>query len=299
MSCSTPANQPHNPSGYAAGYMKGRIRLPRKTSTGGASLPGLGALVRSLLAAREPLALLLDFDGTLARVRDRPADARPEPAALTALNRLAADTPIAIVSGRGLDDVQSLIAIPRATYFGSHGQEARLPGGQTINPFGETAPELGQLRGRIAAVAREFAGTWIEEKPQALVLHYRNLRDQGRLPDLRQRIQSLAGKHPELRMMAGRKVFEFVPANAPGKGGAVQWYLERLGSRDASAYLPVYFGDDVSDESAFAAVADGGIGALVARQARPTAAGYRLGGVNEVAAALTLLARAEPGQPSG
>ena len=108
-------------------------------------LPGLGALVRSLLAAREPLALLLDFDGTLAPICDRPDDAKPESAALTALDRLSADIPIAIVSGRGLDDLQTLIAIPRATFFGSHGQEVRFPGGQTINPFGGTVPELGAV----------------------------------------------------------------------------------------------------------------------------------------------------------
>lgn len=254
-------------------------------------LPGLGALVRSLLAAREPLALLLDFDGTLAPICDRPDDARPEPAALTALDRLSADTSIAIVSGRGLDDLQTRIAIPRATFFGSHGQEARFPGGQTINPFGGTVPELGQLRGRIAAVAREFAGSWIEAKPQALVLHYRNLRDQDKLPDLRQRMLNLAAEYPELSMMAGRKVFEFVPAAAPGKGGAVQWYLDRLGHGGNAACFPVYFGDDVSDEGAFAAVDPLGISVLVARRARPTAAGYRLSGVNEVASALTLLAR--------
>ncbi|MDE2702680.1 MAG: trehalose-phosphatase [Chloroflexota bacterium] len=267
--------------------------MPQETSKTGSGLPGLGALVRSLLAAREPLALLLDFDGTLARICDRPGDARPEPAALAALNRMSADTPIAIVSGRGLDDLQTLIAIPRATFFGSHGQEARFPGGQTINPFGESAPELGQLRGRIAAVAREFAGSWIEEKPQALVLHYRNLRDQGKLPDLRRRIQILAGEFPELSMMAGRKVFEFVPAAAPGKGGAVQWYLDRLDPGGNAPRIPVYFGDDVSDEGAFAAVDPLGIGVLVARRTRPTAAGYRLSGVNEVAAALTLLARGQ------
>lgn len=269
--------------------------MPPNLSASGAGRPGLGALVASLLAAREPLALLLDFDGTLARIRDRPDDARPEPAALAALNRLSGETPLAIVSGRGLDDLLTLIAIPRATYFGSHGQEARLPGGRTLKPFGESGARLAPLRVAASAVAREFAGTWIEEKPQALVIHYRNLRDKGQLPDLGQSARSLAETHPQVRMMAGRKVFEFVPADAPGKGGALEWFLDRLESRGGSAYRPVYFGDDVSDEGAFATVADRGTGVLVARRARPTAAGYRLRGINEVAAALTLLARAAPG----
>ncbi len=257
----------------------------------GAGLPGLGGLVACLLRARRPIALLLDFDGTLARICDRPSEARPVPAAAAALQRLSADAPIAIVSGRGLVDLQTLIEIPRATFFGSHGQEARLPGGRILKPFGDSGAELESLREQIAAVSREFDGTWIEAKPQALVLHYRGLRDQGQLPGLRERVQALARRHPDLSMMSGRKVFEFVPASAPGKGGAVKWYLDRLDPGEGAPHLPVYLGDDVSDEGAFSAVAECGIGVLVARRARPTAARFRLGGVNEVAAALTLLSR--------
>ena len=263
-------------------------------TSGVAGLPGLGRLTARLLCERRPLALLLDFDGTLARIRDRPGDARPEPAAIAALQMLSAETPIAIVSGRGLDDLQTLIKIPDATFFGSHGQEARYPGGPTLKPFGECGAGLERLRGPVAVLAREFEGTWVEEKPQALVLHYRNLRDRARFPELRDRIGALAGHHPDLSMMSGRRVFEFVPATAPGKGGAVEWFLDRLDPGGGADHLPVYIGDDVSDEGAFAALATTGIGVLVARRARPTAARYRLSGVNEVAAALTLLARARP-----
>lgn len=259
----------------------------------GSGLPGLGGLAAHLLGARRPLALLLDFDGTLARICERPGDARPEPSALAALVQLSAETPVAIVSGRGLADLQTLIAIPRATFFGSHGQEARRPGGRTLKPFGDGGTGLEPLSGRIAALSREFAGTWIEEKPQALVLHYRKLADHDRLEDLRRGVEDLAEQNPQLSMMSGRKVFEFVPATAPGKGGAVEWYLDRLDRGGAPRHLPVYMGDDVSDEGAFAAVATRGTGVLVARGARPTAARYRLSGVNEVAAALTLLARAQ------
>ncbi len=272
--------------------------MQSRTRKGGAGLPGLGALAARSLRARRPLALLLDFDGTLAPICERPEDARAEPAALAALERLSNVTPVAFVSGRALADLQNLIRIPGAAYFGSHGQEARLAGGQAFKPFGGSGVELESLRGQIAAAAREFEGTWIEEKPQALVLHYRKLRDRDRLPELRERVRALAGRFPELGMMAGRKVFEFVPASAPGKGGAVTWYLERLDPGGARDYLPLYIGDDVSDEGAFAAVASRGLGVLVARKARPTAAGFRLGGVNEVAAALTLLARGKP-QGSG
>ncbi len=257
----------------------------------GADLPGLGALAARLRAYRGPLALFLDFDGTLARICDRPADARPEPAAVRALAALSAAIPVAIVSGRALGDLRGLIDLPRATYFGSHGQEAKMPGGPIVHPFGKSEAALEPVLARIGRLAERFPGAWIEEKPQAVVLHYRNLRDEALQAQLRGRIEELAGELAGLRMMAGRKIFEFVPAAAPGKGGALNWQLGRLGARSGANFLPVYFGDDVTDEDAFAAVAAAGFGVLVAARSRPSAAGYRLNGVNEVAAALTLLAR--------
>ena len=287
------AGWPHNAHAQTAAQVKACSRLQPNESGDGSGLPGLGSLAAHLLGVRRPLVLLLDFDGTLARIRDRPDDARAEQSALAALEQLSGDMPVAIVSGRGLSDLQALIAIPRATFFGSHGQEARFPGGRILHPFGGSGAGFEPLNDQIAVLAQEFEGTWIEEKPQALVLHYRNLRDHERLGDLRRGVATLAEQYPQLSMMSGRKVFEFVPATAPGKGGAVEWYLDQLDSGDASGHLPVYMGDDVSDEGAFAAVATRGTGVLVARRARPTAARYRLSGVNEVAAALTLLARAQ------
>ena len=257
----------------------------------GRSLPGLGALVACLDFHRGALALLLDFDGTLAPICDHPGDARPEPAALRALEALSPKVPLAIVSGRGLTDLMGLIDLPGSTYFGSHGQEVKLPGGQIAQPFGDRAAALAPLLAPVRSVAEQHVGSWVEQKPQAVVLHYRNLGNQEELPRLRARIAALAGQFPQLRLMAGRKVFEFVPASAPGKGGAVNWFLDQLGSEPRSDLLPVIFGDDVTDEAAFGAVETNGIGVLVARRARTTAATYRVSGVNEVAAALTLLAR--------
>lgn len=289
----SPADRGAGPARVAS-PIEGGLVLPARAAADGSGLPGLGALIRRLRAARRPLALLLDFDGTLAPIRDRPEDARAEPAALAALAQLSLAHPVAIVSGRGLKDIARLAPIPRSSVFGSHGQEVRLPDGRVLSPFGGDGAELAPIRGRMAALAREFDGTWIEEKPQALVLHYRNLRSLAQAPELRSRVDSLARRFAGLRLMAGRKIFEFVPADAPGKGGALSWHLDRLRRGGGREFLPVYFGDDVTDEGAFAAVAGDGIGVLVARRARPTAAAYRLGGVSEVAAALTLLARAGP-----
>ena len=94
---------------------------------------------------------------------------------------------------------------------------------------------------------------------------------------------------PELRKGLGKKVFELRPASEWHKGKAVVWLLEALGLAGTDA-LPVYLGDDVTDEDAFGAVADCGLGILVAEESRVTAAGYRLTDTTEVQVFLHKLA---------
>jgi alpha,alpha-trehalase len=79
----------------------------------------------------------------------------------------------------------------------------------------------------------------------------------------------------DLRRTAGKKVFEMRPRLEWDKGKAVLWLLAELGL-DRPDVLPVYIGDDETDEDAFAALAERGIGILVADQPQDSKAGYRL-----------------------
>jgi trehalose 6-phosphate phosphatase len=99
-----------------------------------------------------------------------------------------------------------------------------------------------------------------------------------------------AGPAGRLRKTGGKKVFELRPDIEWDKGEALVWLLGRLGL-DRPEVVPMYIGDDVTDEDAFAVLRDrGGIGILVAEEPRPTAASYRLRNPAEVGELLTRLA---------
>lgn len=266
----------------------------------GCGLPGLGTLAGRIeqIAPSCPPAILLDFDGTLAEIVSDPAAARVDPAARMALRRLAGRLPLAIVSGRALGDVRSLVGLDNLTYFGSHGRQVSFADGTGSQFRGGDQSAIDLIAGRLGELAQKYSGAHLEQKPLAVVLHYRNLADPESGFDLAGEIKTLAGEHDGLRMLAGRKVFEFVPADGGGKGAAVDQYRRYLAARSVAIHLPIYLGDDVTDEDAFARVEGIGIGVLVAGRARPTRASHRVPGVGEVAALLTLVARRFGGRES-
>ena len=85
----------------------------------------------------------------------------------------------------------------------------------------------------------------------------------------------MAARHSKLRRIDGKKVYELLPDIAWDKGKAVIWLMESLGL-DRENVRPVYVGDDRTDEDAFRALEQRGIGILVREQSQPTAASYSL-----------------------
>jgi trehalose 6-phosphate phosphatase len=184
--------------------------------------------------------VVLDFDGTLARiVRDRAA-ARLSPRTRAALARVAARYPVAILSGRASADVSSrLDGVRVAWVVGSHGAE--WPG----EAVGRRA-----WRGQVAAWKRALAprlrglsGVEIEDKRLSLAIHWRAAPDPARAAALVARAAAgLDGASP----IAGKRVLNLVPAGAGDKGAA----LRRLAAEAGAARI-LFVGDDVTDEAAF------------------------------------------------
>jgi HAD superfamily hydrolase (TIGR01484 family) len=260
------------------------------------------------LAGRR-LALFLDYDGTLSPIVRRPELALLPAAARAVLRRLAARMPVAILSGRLREDVAALVGLPQLIYAGSHGFDIAGPppasGGAAA--AGESPPppvpplrhEVGSgVPARMARVAerlrRELAGidgVLVEDKRFAVAVHYR-LVDARDLPRVEAAVDRAAADPGDgggrLRKTCGKKVWELRPDVDWDKGSALLWLLGRLGL-DRPDVVPIFLGDDVTDEDAFAAVASrGGIGILVAEEPRATAAAYRL---RDPAEALEWLAR--------
>lgn len=236
----------------------------------------------------QPLAVFLDYDGTLT-----PIAARPELAVLSdevraALARLAEVWPTYVVSGRGLDDVRAMVGLDGLWYAGSHGFDIAGPGGK---PHMQRAPALEpEVHAAAAELGRRVAdipGALVEDKRFSLAVHYRQVEDAAQVAELERRVDEVLANHASLVKAAGKKVFELRPALAWDKGKALLWLLEATGQTEA---FPVYVGDDVTDEDAFRALAERGRGlsVLVAEEARPSGAAYA---VRDPAAVAALLAR--------
>lgn len=229
-------------------------------------------------------ALFLDLDGTLAPIMPRPDDVGPDAAraALIARLREAFDDRVAVISGRSLDDLSRILGDNGLAYMaGVHGLERRTPEGvfraQPHEGLAEARDVLGDL-------ARCDRGLLFEDKHLSVGLHYRNTPSAAdAVIEAAERLSRQTG----LVLQLGDMVAEL---RTPGqdKGSSVAALLREPAFQGA---LPIFIGDDLTDEDGFEAARRlGGYGVLVGPE-RPTAASYRLEGPQAVHAWLDAAAR--------
>ena len=250
-----------------------------------ADLPGL-------VAGQSSVLLLLDFDGTLSEIAPRPEDAvlRPGNAkVLAALSRKPGST-VGILSGRSLDDVAHRVGVPGLVYAGNHGLEISGPDLQYLHPAAAASiPAFSEIAGRLAAALADVPGAQVENKTLTLTVHYRRV-----APEYRDRVESIvqgvagpAITGGQIRVSAAKAAIELRPTVDWDKGRA----LDLVRSRLAPGALPIYIGDDATDEDAFAAAqAAGGFGVFVGPARSATHARYRLDSPAAVSDALAKLA---------
>lgn len=234
--------------------------------------------IRSIVGD-EP-ACLLDFDGTLTPIVDHPDRVVLDPRVRELLARLAARFPVAVISGRDLEDVRRRVDLDSLVYAGSHGFDIAGPGGlRWEQPEArDFLPRLERIAGTLASLTRRVPGTLLERKRFSLALHYRQA-DPGHVDVMLAEVKRIVEAGNGLRLRGGKCVVEIQPALAWSKGEAVAWFLERLGE-DRGAF---YIGDDLTDEDAFRALPGNGVGIIVGGGARRTLAGFRLEDTDEVA----------------
>jgi len=201
--------------------------------------------------------------------------------------------PVAFVSGRDLDDVQRLVALDDLIYAGSHGFDIRGPDLCLELPEGVDALEdLDEAASRLDEQLADVAGALVERKRFAIAVHYRRVADSD-VARVDEAVAETARMLPALRRTGGKKVFELRPAIDWNKGRAVLWLLAQLGL-DGPDVLPIYVGDDDTDEDAFRALAErGGIGVLVAAAPRLSSAAFRLPDTEAVGAFIGHLTESE------
>jgi trehalose 6-phosphate phosphatase len=244
---------------------------------------GLQAL--DVMAERQP-AVFYDFDGTLSEIVKNPDSARLSDGAADALTALSARCPVAILSGRDLADVRQRIGLPGIWYAGSHGFELTGPDGAHHQnaDAGASIPLLAEAAAELADQLGHIPGAVVEHKRFGVAVHYRNAK-RDRVGEVVAAVRN-AGQRTALRVTTGREVIELRPNVDWDKGKTLRWVLDYIeddkghnGHSASSPLLPIYLGDDITDEDAFDAVHDDGVAILVRHSDdgdRATAAGYAL-----------------------
>lgn len=200
-------------------------------------------------------ALFLDIDGTLLDLARTPEGIQM-PAELPALLRtlaLGLGGCLVLVSGRPLAGIDGLFP-SQGDAVGTHGAEWRL-GGQPGMLDPAHGLDLERLADRLENRMRRWPGVLLERKPYGIALHYRLAPErEAQVWDLARDTLKTLG--PGFRLQPGKSVAEILPAQA-SKGEAIRRFM---GLRPYIGRTPVFAGDDLTDESGFAAVnALGGI----------------------------------------
>jgi trehalose 6-phosphate phosphatase len=235
-------------------------------------------------------ALLLDVDGTLLEIAPHPDQVEVPSGLPQLLERLAGerDGALALISGRPIADLDRLFQPWHGAAAGLHGIERRRPDGGRVDS-GATpgdaaaAAALDRLRPELQALVRQHPGVWLEDKGRTLALHYRAVPESG--AEIRGRAERLLRENGDgLRLIPGKMVVEFQPRHY-GKGGAIAAFMAEPPFRGR---MPVFLGDDATDEEGFAEVnRRGGVSIRVGAPLATSAAAYSL---SSVAAALDWLA---------
>jgi len=238
------------------------------------------------IATTKNILLLFDYDGTLTPIVERPELAELSRETRNMLNSLSrkSRTVVGIISGRSINDLRNRIGLNSIVYAGNHGLEIEGPGIKFLHPVAEEIKTtLSVLYTMLRKALTSVDGTFIEDKGLTLSVHYRQVEEgekQGEVKTAFEKITGVARMLGRVRTTSGKKVYEVRPPVAWDKGKAVKMLMKDYGKGDV---LPIYVGDDLTDEDAFTALRDSkGITVYVGGNNPDFSAKYYLNSTEEV-----------------
>ncbi|GAV85482.1 Trehalose_PPase domain-containing protein [Cephalotus follicularis] len=264
-------------------------------------------------AKNKKIAVFLDYDGTLSPIVDDPDRALMSDAMRSAVRNVAKYCPTAIISGRSRDKVYELVGLTELYYAGSHGMDIMGPDkhavsndhqycnkstdplGKEVNlfqPASEFIPMIDEVFRTLVENTKGIKGAKVEDHKFCTAVHYRKV-DEKNWPTVAQLVHDVLKDYPRLRLTHGRKVLEVRPVIDWNKGKAVEFILESLALDKGDDVLPIFIGDDRTDEDAFKVLREinRGYGILVSSVPKETKAFYSLKDTTEVMKFLESLVR--------
>jgi trehalose-phosphatase len=228
------------------------------------------------------LFLFLDYDGTLTPIVSRPELALFPPSVKKRLEKLR-DLPgvyLAIISGRSLEDLREKVGVSGILYVGNHGLEIENPAGKhkkILSPVRKR--ELKKIAQNLQKSLKETPGILFEEKGPILSIHYRTVP-----PIFFARVhqvieEELQQRRDRWKIASGKMVLEIRPNVDFHKGKAVKEILKAFPS---PGLLPIYIGDDQTDENAFRVLKGKGITVHIGSGRLPSEADFFLRNPGEV-----------------
>ena len=208
--------------------------------------------------------LCFDYDGTLTPIVATPAAALLPEETRSLLRSLSCHPRyrLAVISGRALNEVRSMVGLNDLIYAGNHGLELEGNSLRFIHPAARAArTAIEESAGRLRRGLAGIAGTRIEDKGLSLSIHYRQVKpeDLDRALGIIRDITRGPVERGEVRVSDGKKVIEIRPPVDWDKGKIVNRLAREIGRGEADgSLLTIYAGDDRTDEDAFRAIGDSG-----------------------------------------
>lgn len=227
--------------------------------------------------------VMTDYDGTLTPIVDRPTEAKLSGEMKKILSRLLENCQLAIISGRSLEDIKKRVGIQGIYYAGNHGLEISGPDLEHVSKEAKRSKSIvTNVCDSLEERLKSIDGVLVENKGLTASIHYRLVED-SKVPLMKEIFdESTEALRREglIKVTRGKKVLEVRPNLDWDKGDAVRLLLRFSGQKEA---LPVYLGDDRTDESAFRVSRDeGGFGVLISSREKESEAEYRLYDIGEV-----------------
>lgn len=233
-----------------------------------------GILQKSLKTVKK-IALFLDFDGTLVPIQKDPEKCFLTPEIKKQLRLLtnAESCCVSVMSGRKLSDIRKRIAVPGIYYSGNHGIDIAGPGIRYTHPKASSIrPVILKIKHLLGNEIAGIKGAWLEDKKFTLTLHFRTVKKVD-ISSVKKAFYKIAGNFFGMNLLTvikGKKVLELTPDISWDKGKAVLLIMKKLKGK----CLPIYIGDDQTDETAFKALYRKGITIRVGKSRRTFAEYY-------------------------